>query len=308
MLRVACLVVNTLVFVAVAFACGGTQRPTVPDDPAIQIIDAGAEPRSPLRLELTAGRPERMELTQKLRINVAETNTVLESGLRSVDLPSIVRVLRFDVTAIDADGIAVVSSVVEDVKVLDDFVDPKVRAAAQLEANAMKGEKSSWRITPTGRISIIPTPSNLRARLGPHVASVASTVRDNHVLFPGHPLGVGARWTVVSQHVVSGVTWERTTTYWLKALTDSTATVDAQTSTRANSQALSVEPNASTRLTSATAEATAEIVIPLHGTVATMTSRATGEFNFLVVRRHLRLVTSITAETFSSMRPINVSR
>ncbi|MBA3541253.1 MAG: hypothetical protein H0T79_16700 [Deltaproteobacteria bacterium] len=73
---------------------------------------------------------------------------------------------------------------------------------------------------------------------------------------------------------------------------------------RAPSQALRVEPNLSTRLTSAEINTTAELSIPLRGLVATITSRSVGTANYLVVRHRLRLISSVQTETVVSSKPL----
>lgn len=300
---------TALVFFALVSGCGGSQRSSSAQaEPTIKVLDAGAEPRQRLRYELTERVPERMEMSFKLRMNGAYTNTVLETGHRSADFPTIKNTARIEVTALGADGTATVNSIVEDVVVLDDFVDPMIRKMVDVEVKAMKGWQGSWHMTPSGRISNVTAsvpnaPAAARARL----SNVADTLRENFVIFPEQVVGVGASWQVTSQYVVSGVTWERTTTYRLKALTDSAATVAAQSSMHADPQALSVEPNATIRLTSATSSASAELVVPLHGLVATATSQGTSEMNLLIVRGHLRLVSSVQTEAIGSVRPITAT-
>jgi len=295
-------------FYAFLAGCGGSQRSSGHVEPTIQVLDAGSEPRQRLHYDLAENASERMELTFKLRINSAYTNTVLETAHRSADFPTIKNTVRIEVTDIGADGTMTVNSIVEDVAVLDDVVDATMRKTVEVEANAMRRWQRSWRMTRSGRISDIKASApNDSAAARAQLSNVVETVRESAVIFPDQPLGVGARWQVTSRYVASGVTWERATTYRLKALTDLAATVDAKISMHADSQPLSVEPNATTRLTSATSNASAELVVPLHSLVATATSHGTSEMNLLVVRGHLRFASSVQTEAISSMRPVTAA-
>lgn len=291
---------------ALVGSCGGNHHPSrVLAEPTIKVLDAGAEPREHLRYDFRAHSPERMELTFKLRVNSAYTNTVLETGHRSADFPTIKATARVEVSALNADGTATVSSIVDEVAVVDDFVDPAIHAIVDVEVKAMKGSQSSWRISPSGRIShATASAPNASAEVRAHLANVADTMRENAVIFPEQVVGVGASWQVTSQYLLFGVAWERTTTYSLKALSDTSATVEEQTSMRADSQALRVEPRATTRLTSASSNATAELVVRRHNLVASATSHGTSEMNLLIVRGNLRLVSSVQTEAISSVRPI----
>lgn len=122
-------------------------------------------------------------------------------------------------------------------------------------------------------------PSDASRQPANRVANVAESMRASSVVFPDEPVGVGATWDVMSRMTISGIMWDRKTTYILRALDDSTASVDASVVMRASSQALRVEPNASTRLTSATASSSAELTVPLRGLVTTGASRGTSEAN-----------------------------
>jgi hypothetical protein len=204
---------RVIVAVALVAGCGGAQRAsTVLAEPTTTVLDAGAEPRQQLHYDLAAHVPERMELTVKLRITGAYTNTVLETGHRSADLPSIKSIARLEGTAIDADGTATVSSIVEEVAVLDDVVDPTLRKAVDVEVNALRGSQASWRMAPSGRISDAATSApNASDATRARLTNIADTIRDSAVVFPDQAIGIGASWQVTSRYVLSGVTWERTT-------------------------------------------------------------------------------------------------
>lgn len=122
-------------------------------------------------------------------------------------------------------------------------------------------------------------------------------LRDNTLIYPDSPIGVGGSWRVTSQHVASGITWKRTTTYRLTSVGDSSATIDAHTVMEAAPQALSVEPNVTARISSAKGTTNAEHEVRLDVPVATGSSQGNLEINLLVVQGRLRIVSSIRSET-----------
>jgi hypothetical protein len=309
-LWVALLMQVRALLIVTAFACGGSQNGAhvAKPEPSITVVGAGAEPRQRIRYELTAHSPERVEMTFKLRMNTAFTNTVLQSGHRSVDFPTLRYVARSEVSTLTPAGDAVVTFELEEGTVLDDVVDPAIRKLAIAEVAFMKGSRGSWRRTPSGRISDIafdaPNASSSARNL---ISTIADSTHETAVVFPDTAIGVGARWQVTSQQSSSGVQWSRTVTYELKSLTDSVATIDAQMVMHAPSQALSVEPNATTKLTSGSGNATAELIVPLHSLIATTTARQTSETNLLIVRGHLRITSTILTEILSSVKPLAVA-
>jgi hypothetical protein len=110
---------------------------------------------------------------------------------------------------------------------------------------------------------------------------------------------------VTSKVRAAEVRWNRVATYRLVALTESTATVDVSISMRAGSQPIRVEPNATTRLTSGKSSVTGQLVIPLHGVVATGSLQQTSELSLQSVRRLLRVQSTTRTESQLTVRPAN---
>jgi hypothetical protein len=297
----------TSVVVVVGFGCGGSQRLArmANPEPSIEIVDPGAAPRQRLRYDLTLHAPERRELNLKVRATTTFTNTVLETGRRSADFPTMRFVERVEVGAVTPAGAAEVTSEVEEITALDDVVDPAIRKQVEPEVAAMKGLRVSWRMAPSGRIADLAVDApNASGTARDRISAFADAMRELGVVFPDAEIGVGATWRVTTAQSSRDVKWNRTTTYRLRALTDSNATVEARIVMRAPSQALRVEPNATTRLTSATSEGTAELVVPLRGLVATGTIRSTSEASFSIIRGHLRITSTVQAEVLASVRPL----
>jgi hypothetical protein len=158
----------------------------------------------------------------------------------------------------------------------------------------MKGLRGSSRVSPSGRATRAVDTGKQHSEL--------SALREVAIVFPDVPIGVGATWKEITQESIGGVVWDRTATYRLRGLADSIATVDADVTMHASNQAISVEPNSTTTLTSGTSNTTAQLTIPLHGLVSTATSQSTNEANFLLVRHHLRISSTTQTELSSSTR------
>jgi hypothetical protein len=288
----------------VAAACGGAPKPVAPAAPAtIVVLDPGAEPRQVLRYQFAAGTSERVELTHKLRTTMRFTDTTLQDSAESVDFPSITFVIRAEVTEIAPDGTAVVGATLEAITVLDDVVDPMVRAQVAAASQQTKGARGTWRRAPSGRVSGVrfeaPAASPAaRARL----AKVAEAIERATAGLPGVPIGAGARWRVTDAFSFAGVRWTRTSTYRLKELAGMTARVEADATIVAPPQTLSVEPNATTRLTSARGTVRGEYAVSLRGIGGTGTTSATGEASLSIVRGRARVTATLQTEELSSTR------
>jgi hypothetical protein len=290
-------VVRVLVLV-VGVACGGSQRPQA-SSASIVVVDAGAAPRQRLRFEASAHAPERIEVQLKLRTRNAFENTMLQEGQRSLDFPTVRVIERLEASAVDSLGNADVSSDVEAASVLDDVVDPAPRRLLEPEIAKLTGLHASWRRAPSGAMSNMVVETDVRRSM--QAKTIVDAIRDTSVMFPDAEIGVGATWTVTSQQFFAGVMWDRTVKFTLTALDGPTATVIGEFAMHASPQALGVEPNATTKLTSGTLTATADLTIPLHGLAVTGTMRGTSEVNLVIVRGHLRITSTIQTEISSSV-------
>jgi hypothetical protein len=273
------------VIVALA-ACGGaTPRPA-----ALTVTEAGAEPRQPLRYAPVLRAVERAEVRIKSRLSAATTNTVLDTSKVAADAPTIRLVIRSEVTELGVNGDALIGYEIEDTGVLADVVDPAAYRVLEPEVAALKGVRGSWRRSATGQMT--------EARIDLVSAKLAlDSIQQAGAVFPAAAIGVGAVWRSTGEVTISGVRWQRTITYRLKDLVDDVATLEVTAALRASSQALSVEPNASQRLTSGAMDVTGVLVGPLHGIIASGDLRETSELNLLIVRGRVRAASTVRTES-----------
>lgn len=278
---------RVVVVLVVLVACGGAQAPA-PAKP-IEILEPGAEPREILRLQPQLGVREAVDVTMKLRSSSAYTTTTLENGRSTLDYPSVVTTEEAVGSAASADSPVAVAAVITANRVLDDVVDPRMKAIAEAQAKKLRGVTISWQVEPTGRSSRIQT--SLRNYVPGLLDSWALVPA-----FPEGPVGVGARWSQQLDVTLGGIHWTQTRTFTLTARDETTASLTIDINAHADSQALRTEPNSSIRLTSGTVHASADIRVPLHGLLWVGDSHASTELNLRIVRGHLRITTTESAD------------
>lgn len=277
-----------------AVACGGAQKPS--ERPDIKILEVGGEPHRIVHLQPALHKPEWVEVTIKMRSTGAYTDTTLETSHSMLDYPSIVTRERIEATDVDGSNLTLVNGVIEDVHVLDDVIDRRIKAIVAKRVASLRNATFAWRLAPDG--SGTPVDSELR-NLPPGLLQAFVQAPS----FPSSPIGLGARWAETSQVIVGGIHWTQTRTYTLTALDDNYATLTLDLSASAGSQPLSVEPNATIRLTSGTMSVTGTAKVPLTGLAWTGDGRGRIETNLQIVQGHLRTESTVSTEILSSSKP-----
>lgn len=273
-------------------ACGGASRSANEPAPApsLVLVANGAEPRQLLRFAPPLHVPETYELKVKTRINNTFTNTVLETGHRDLDLPTSRFTIRAEATGATPAGEIDLSLETLDAGVLDDVVDPRVKAVTARQVVSLKGKRMSGRAKPSGE--------------GTGFDTSVPPIR--WPLFPDAPVGVGAEWRVVSSTTIDRIQWHIAATYRLRELDETRAVLDCAADMKADGQALSVEPNATTTLKSASGHVTATMTVPLHGVVIDGEAHTTTETNLLIVQGHLRVTSTVLTDTLSTMAHLHM--
>jgi hypothetical protein len=188
-------------------------------------------------------------------------------------------------------------------------VDPHVRQQVDAEVQRLRGAHATMRLTPTGQVADVKVdvPNAPRAQQE-RVARVASSFDEMFVQFPEADIGVGGTWQIETHSTIAGVKWTKKATYTLRELTDDQATVDVSIAMRAASQALRVEPNATTTLESGEGSTTGQAFVPRHGLVTPGSSQTTTETSFLIVNRHLRISSTVRSEALSAIKRMDRPR
>lgn len=293
--------------IAVVIACGGPQVRTsaTETDPEITLLSPGATPRARVRYAVSP-TTERVEIKFKFRTETELTNTVLETGKLLADFPTIVLIARLRSSVAPQPGHVTISADFEDVRVLDDVVDPALHQRVTEGVERLRTWKGHWTLAPSGRTTDVVIEPPKDAAMAPQMPALVEAIGDTAVRFPDSDIGVGATWQVKSRQSRSGAAWQRTTTYRLRELQGSIVSLDVETVMHAPSQVLGVEPATTTRLTSGESEITSTVTVRLDGLVPLGDSRASSEVNLSMVRGRLRLTSSIRTEILSSLRSLPI--
>lgn len=283
-------------------ACGGGVAALTPMAPVVDVSGAGSHPRRVVTIGLTSGTVEWVELDSKLRVDAAITDTTLDTHRRAIDFPTIRNRVRLEVMNADAGG-GVVAFEVESSEVLDDVVDGRVRAAVSAELGASKGLRGTYRVARDGTVSDVVLAAGPDRRAPELRQRWTTALQDSGAVFPAQPIGVGAVWRVRSRVKIEGTLWHRVVTYTLRDLDARRATVRVVAEMHAPSQALRVEPTATSQLSSGKASTTGEIDVPLTAVARALRLTGTMELNVLVTQRRLRISSSVRNETWLTSRP-----
>jgi len=278
-----------LVALVVIGACGGTT--TAVHAPQQRIVSAGSEPRRILRLAPTVHAVELFNTTVKQRVATSTEDTVLQTHNGGVDFPSLVISARSEVVGVD-DHSSNGEIRIDGVALLDDQVDAHVRDTLERSIKHLEKERFTWRMTPTGQVAVV----------GDVPVPLARVTQFPSVL-PDDAVGVGAEWTVDDTSVIEKVRWQRRTTYRLVDMRENAATIDVTVDMHADSQALQVEPNATTRVTTGTGKATGTMTVRFDHAVAASDMHSTLELNLLIVRGHARVASDVTTENWWTVSP-----
>ena len=286
-------------------ACGGSRpRPTTP--PVLVVLEAGAEPRQLLRYRAPApGVPERTEVRIKLRGTALFTTTVLDKERTASDAPTIRLVARLDSAGPTAAGDTQIRYQIEEASVLGDFIDPEMHRRVGAEVAGMKGLRGTWVRSPAGVVSEVDVdPARLARANRAGLPGVADAILHAQVRFPDSPVGVGATWRAEYDDSFGGIDWRTSVTYRAKEVSETQVTLEVSTTMKAGSQALSVEPNQTLRLTSAERTVTQHLTVPLDHLAARGESRDSAELNLLVVQGRVRVESTLRVESLGMFTPI----
>lgn len=279
-------------------ACGGAQSPAAPAAPSLVVRNAGAEPRRIVRLEIPAHASERAESHVDLSFTNTTTNTVLETGTKMVTLPTITLRERWDVVEPLSDGSVRIRIENERVTTESDVPDPKVQAVLDRTLDRLRRRHDTFRLLPDGSRADVQIDDGRT-----HSPEQSGAEADLDVIFPPTPIGIGAEWQLTRSHSRSGVEWQDTRTYRLRALDENTASVELEIAANAAPQAFSVSPTSSTKLTVGKIAETGQFVIPLHGLVPTGGAHFDAEMDFQIVRKDLRIETATHVQRAEQIQP-----
>ena len=280
-------------------ACGGAQPAGPPRPPTLTVADAGAEPRRIVRYDVPPHTSARVELHEDLTLAQSVTNTVLEQAASHVAFPTVTILQRAEVTEALPDGSVLVRTDTERATYEGTIPDTAIGAQFDRTMRYLRRRHTTYRLAPDGTVADVHIDDGGKR---PHDTSGLGEP-DVPIVFPPTPIGVGATWTLTQTQLGGGIQWHRTLTCHLRALDDTSASVEYETTSSAPSQPLWVEPSRSTKLTTAHASGGGHLLIPLHSLAPTGGSHATSEATLSIIDKDLRIETTIQTQLETQVRP-----
>ena len=198
---------------------GGTTTTGSSDTPEVELLSAGDQPRSELRLDLEPGRPVRVAMTVELDIR----QTIAGQPSPPVDLPASRMVMAATVEKVSDNGEATVETVIEEADIVDtEGVDPQVAKAMRDGMKPFVGYRVTVVMDDRGRVldTDASEPEGLPAEVEQLVQQLNQQLATVVIPLPEEAVGKGARWKVTTPVKVSGIEVEQTSTATLVELSD----------------------------------------------------------------------------------------
>lgn len=190
-------------------------KPLAIGESVIKVLDAGAEPRIPLRYRVPKGASSRVEMATKL-----------EMDAMPMKMPAIEMVLGMKCKDVDAEGNMTIEMAFEEVGLAAADDDPMAMVmGAAFEP--IKNVTMTWTVTPRGETRDMRidgadgVPEMMRGRLD----------QNDHmsVELPQEALGLGARWTLRSKEKSdNGIVLDQTATYTVTAIDERGVSFDVK--------------------------------------------------------------------------------
>ena len=235
-----------------------------PTTSGVKLLEAGAEPRSVLRLHPKPGNTQTLTTSMKVAMEMA----MGEMPSQPIKMPAITLVSDFKVKDVSADGEITYEMVIISAEAADDpGVMPQVTEALKPALAKMKGLSGSGTMSDRGRSKAL----EMKATAGsdPQSQQLMDQMKDGMSAvvapLPEEPVGPGARWEVKAPIKSQGMTIEQTVTYQITSLDGERVVIKSDIAQRAANQKIQVPamPGMKVDLTRMTGKGSGETTIDL---------------------------------------------
>lgn len=185
------------------------------EGPTIKVLDAGAEPREPLRLALQAGQTQAMTMTMRMAMS-------MELGGKSLPktaIPPVQMTMNLTVKEITPEGDIRSEFVLTEMDVLPDpSAMPGVADQMKTMLSGMRNISGTSLISSRGigKSAEFSLPKDLNPQIQQTIDSMRQQINQLSVPFPEEALGVGARWTVTQHLDQQGMKLDQVATWELR--------------------------------------------------------------------------------------------
>ncbi len=208
---------------------------SAPSGAQVKLLDAGAEPRKPLRIRAKPGDKQVLDMTMKIAMD-------MEIGglpAQAIKMPGIKMNSEMTVKEVSSDGDITLETVMGEAAITADAdVMPQVADAIKASFESLKGLSGSRIISSRGlaKETDIKLPAGADAQTRQAVEQMRDSFTAMTIGFPEEPVGPGARWEVKLPLKSQGMTIDQTTTYELAALEGQEFTVKSTVTQQAANQ------------------------------------------------------------------------
>jgi hypothetical protein len=214
------------------------------EGPSVRLLDAGAEPRRPLRLALAAGHRERATATMDMQMTMAMDGEQMDAPR----VPTFELVYALEVTGPAQDGRFPVRGVIDAARTAPgQQVDAEMADAFGAMLTSLRGAVITGFVDDRGVYhgTRVEMPQQATAEMREQMAGLADSFSEASVTFPAEAVGVGARWEVTADLATDGgPTLRQTTVYTLESVNGEDVVLRAQATQTAPAQEMPANPKA----------------------------------------------------------------
>ena len=194
--------------------------------PVIKLLEPGAAPQADLSYALVKGRSDKMLMSMDMSVSVKM------SGQSMQQTPTPRMTMTFDATASDESttGEFRIDSLLSAVGVEPDGEQQEQMARTlRPELEAMKGLGMSYWVSPKGRVRDVKLniPPDMSASAQQLLNGMSQSFESMVTPLPAEPVGVGARWQLVTRVASGGADILQVAVYTLKSRAGNRATLEA---------------------------------------------------------------------------------
>src|ERR1041385_4132436 len=140
-------------------SCGqssGPSRPVV-REASVLVQSSGPEPKRRFQYDARDLAPDHLEVTLKFRTNTISMHGIVRDD-RKRDYPTVKLTLGIATTEASSEGERIAWSI-EDVSVMDDYVDPALRTSVGADVASLRGMRGTFERSSSGRVRAITSQS-----------------------------------------------------------------------------------------------------------------------------------------------------
>jgi hypothetical protein len=197
-------------------AAGAAGALEVGDPPQVELVEAGTEPRRPLRFKLAAGE----STVGEMRLQMAMTIAMDGTQAPSVPLPEMLALMKIDVTRADADGAEYKFEFTKYEPVPGPTIKPEVMTAMRDQLKSLVGTKGTGRIDSRGfNLGVeLEIPPGASPQIRQMLDGMRDAIAQAAAPLPAEAVGVGGKWTARMRTRQNGVETDVVSNYAITKL------------------------------------------------------------------------------------------